>query len=103
MTRLTRKLIFVAVWSVIVTSLPAGEPERQTVKAASIGQPVRVLVWPETIHLNGPRAMRQILVTGRYRDGTERDLTNVCELRADSLDIVKVSAGGLLRPQKTGA
>ncbi len=45
---------------------------------------------------SGPRDMRQILVTGRYSDGSERDLTNACELGADSPNVVKISRGGLL-------
>src|SRR5947209_20616285 len=57
-------------------ALPPGEGE----KAAVIGQPVSLSVRPELIRLSGPRAMQQVLVTGRYGNGAERDLTPFCAL-----------------------
>ena len=43
-------------------------------KAVIIGRPTSLVVQPESIRLSGPRAAQQIIVTGRYRDGSERDL-----------------------------
>jgi hypothetical protein len=101
MKPLTIKLVFVTVWFLAVPVF-AGVPDKQADKAVLIGQPVSLVVQPETIRLAGPRAMRQMLVTGRYNDGSERDLTSFCELQAEAADLVKISRGGLLRAQKSG-
>ena len=102
MKQLTSQLVFVIAWSVTALALAANSPEKQADKAAFVGHPVSLVVQPETIRLAGPRAMRQILVTGRYSDGSERDLTHFCELQVESPDLVTVSRGGLLRPKKAG-
>lgn len=102
MKHLTSTFLLVAASWVMATCLVAAVPEKQAEKAAYIGQPLAVTVWPESIQLAGPRAMRQILVTGRYGDGSERDLTNVCELSIDSSNVVKMTRGGLLRAQSAG-
>ena len=74
MKHLTSKLLFAAGWFLTAASLAAaGAPEKQAENAAYIGQPVCLVVQPETIRLAGARAMRQILVTGRYSDGSERE------------------------------
>src|SRR5262249_4492502 len=80
----------------------AGPHAHEAQKAAFVGKPVSLAVWPATIRLEGPRAMRQILVTGRYGDGSERDLTGLCELHAETPGIVQVNRGALLRPQAAG-
>jgi hypothetical protein len=67
-----------------------------------VGQPAAIVVQPETVHLSGPRAMQQIVVTGRYSDGTERDLTPFSTMSADVADIVTIGRGGFLQPQKDG-
>src|SRR5262249_28224064 len=56
--------------------------------AAIVGQPLSLVVQPQMIRLFSSRAMQQILVTGRYGDGTERDLTALCVLRAEAADVV---------------
>src|SRR5690349_17261166 len=98
MKHLTNELLFAAAMFTTASSLAVAAPEKEREKppvaqgdaAASIGHPVALMVQPEAIRLAGPRAMRQILVTGRYSDGTERDLTNLCEVRAAALDIVNI-------------
>lgn len=107
MKHLTSKLNFAAAsfsltWFVSAASLAVGEPEKQPEKSAYVGHPVSLAVWPDSVRLIGPRAMRQILVTGRYSDGSERDLTSFCELKAETPDIVRVGQGGLIRPQAPG-
>lgn len=92
-----------AAWFLTAASLAAaGAPEKQAEKAACIGQPVSLVVQPETIRLAGPRAMRQVLVTGRYGDGSERDLTTFCEFRVENPGLVKIGRGGFLQPQAAG-
>ena len=60
------------------------------------------MVQPETIRLAGPRAMRQVLVTGRYADGSERDLTSFCDFRVENPALVNLARGGFLQPQAAG-
>src|SRR5262245_49257408 len=69
---------------------------------AVIGDPIALTVQPAAIHLRSARAMQQIIVTGRYGDGSERDLTSYCDLRADAADVVHIHAGGFLQPRKNG-
>jgi hypothetical protein len=70
--------------------------------SAQIGQPVSLVVQPDSIRLTGPRAMQQILVTGRYGDGTERDLTPFAVVSAETLGVVTVRPGGFLQSHKDG-
>ena len=44
-------------------------------RAALVGQPTALVVAPATVDLTGPRDVRQLVVTGKYADGTVRDLT----------------------------
>ena len=96
------KLLLATAWMVTAATLAADSPEKHADKTAYVGHPVSLVVQPETIRLAGPRAMRQMLVTGRYSDGSERDLTSFCEMKLESPDLAKVSRGGLLRAQKAG-
>src|SRR6266404_1799138 len=110
----TSTLLFAAAWLVMAAAVVAGEPEklgapqksgapeRQADKAASVGHPVSLTVRPESIRLAGPRAMRQVLVTGRYRDGNERDLTSLCEYRSENPGLVNIARSGLVTPQAAG-
>ena len=82
---------------------PTNPTTAQADEARLIGQPVSLIVHPEAIRLTGPRATQQVLVTGRYADGSERDLTRVCTFSFDVADIATVSATGYLQPQKTGS
>lgn len=102
MQHLKSRLLYVTAWLVTLLPLAATTAEKPSDKTSYIGSPVSLVVWPETIRLVGPRAMRQILVTGRYSDGTERDLTNSCELRLENAGLAKMNRGGLLQPQAVG-
>jgi len=80
----TSEILFAAALFVTANSLAVGAPEKQPESqaakqadpAAYVGLPVTVVIEPEVIRLTGRRDMRQILVTGRYADGSERDLTS---------------------------
>src|SRR5260370_5056992 len=110
----TSRLLLAAAWLVMAAVVVAGEPvrpaapqkagapEKQADKAATIGQPVSIVIRPESIRLAGPRDMRQILVTGRYPDGTERDLTSFCEFRAENPGVANITRGGFVTPQPAG-
>ncbi|MBI3862130.1 MAG: DUF1553 domain-containing protein [Planctomycetia bacterium] len=98
----TTILLFATAWFATAASLAAGPADKKTDKTAYIGQPVSLVVQPDSIRLAGPRAMRQVLVTGRYSDGIERDLTGSCDFTAEKPDVVKILRGGLLRPTAAG-
>ena len=70
-------------------------------RAAAIGQPVSLAVTPDAVRLSGPRDMCQLLVTGRYADGVERDLTPFCSFVTET-DLISVAAGGFVEPRRNG-
>src|SRR5262245_52053241 len=84
----------------LATPLRAGVPTEPAQRAKLIGQPAAVTVEPATLNLTGPRAMQQIVVTGRYADGSLRDLTPLCDLSADP--VVVLAKGGFVLPAKNG-
>lgn len=109
MKNLGSSVLFGVAWLFVLAPLLAangpgtsGASESQADKQVLIGQPVSLVIHPDTIHLSGPRSMRQVLVTGRYADGSERDLTHCCVLQVENPDVVKLSRGGLLQSQKDG-
>jgi hypothetical protein len=67
-----------------------------------IGQPVSLLVQPAVITLSGPRDTQQLLVTGRYLDGSLRDLTPFCDFAIEGSEAVAIQAGGLVLPRSNG-
>src|SRR5258708_39988861 len=81
-----------------VRAAPPGAEE----KAAVTGRPTSLVVQPKTIRLSGPRSAQQIIVTGRYPDGSERDLTPFCALTAEDPGVVGVAPGGFVQARKAG-
>lgn len=67
----------------------------------AVGQPVGLSAGPAVL-LNGPRSVHQLVVTGRYADGTERDLTPFCSWSAAPSGIVAIDANGFLEPLADG-
>ena len=80
---------------------PAAVPSDAQQRAALIGQPASLLIQPETVTLVGPRAYQQVVVTGRYADGSVRDLTPFCEYSCEAADLAD-AADGYLTPKKDG-
>jgi hypothetical protein len=97
MIHLLNVLVLAAVTAGTVFAKPTEEQN-----AARVGQPISLMVHPSTVHLSGPHAMQQLIVTGRYADGAERDLTPFCSIRAKADDVVTVNAGGFLQPRNNG-
>jgi hypothetical protein len=81
----------------------AALPADPAARAAVLGQPVAVQVQPEAITLTGPRAMQQVVVTGKYADGSVRDLTPFCELSGEPADVAAIDASGMLTPKQNGS
>jgi len=67
-----------------------------------IGSPVALDVEPKTITLAEPRASHQILVTGRYADGSRRDLTCFCDWRAIDANLLAITPRGLVTGRGDG-
>jgi len=96
---------FAAFGLAMLVALPASAapPVDPAARSELIGRPVALTVQPESIALTGPRAMQQIVVTGRYADGTMRDLTPFCDLAMENADIAGLNPGGFLLSQKNGS
>ena len=83
--------------------LVAAPPADPADRAAVIGQPAAVEVFPPAVTLTGPRDARQLVVTGKYPDGSARDLTAVVEARVEPAGVVELKDGLYLRPTANGA
>jgi len=81
-------------------ALRAAVPTKPAERAKLIGQPTALVVEPATLTLSGPRAMQQLVVTGRYADGSLRDLTPLCDISADP--VVVLAKGGFVLAAKNG-
>jgi hypothetical protein len=88
--------------ALFLAASPALAAQPRDDRAALIGQPLALVVQPDAVHLAGPRATQQLIVTGRYADGSERDLTPFCTISAEAADMVSVAAGGFLQPRTNG-
>src|SRR5262249_29950339 len=94
-----------ACWALLLAASPAaqaGLPDDAGRKEAALGEPVALYVRPDAVTLVGPRALQQLVVTGRYADGSVRDLPPLCSLTSEAADVASVSAGGLVMPHKQG-
>src|SRR5262245_54256490 len=87
----------------LVANMPAAAatPASPEAKAAVIGQPTALTMQPESLTLAGPLAVQQLLITGRYADGTLRDLTHCADLTVETAGIVDL-ADGLVLPRQNG-
>src|SRR5436853_1982283 len=81
--------------------LRADPPVDAEARAKIIGQPTEIVAQPTTITLNGPRATTQVVVTGKYADGTVRDLTPLADYSADG-NVAKVESEGFVTPVADG-
>ncbi len=82
--------------------LLASLPVDATSQSAVVGQPVSLQVYPRSILLSGSRATCQILVSGRYADGSLRDLTEFCRWDAGEGSMVEVDETGLVEGRRDG-
>jgi hypothetical protein len=108
MTRLTcreaSRLCLVALGlSFLAAPAQAAVPSDPKSKADLIGTPSALVVQPANVTLNGPRDYQQLVVTGKYPDGSIRDLTPACEYTFDAKGFINVDGSGFVTPTKTGA
>jgi hypothetical protein len=87
-----------------LAALPAAAavPDEPAKRDALIGKPAALVVQPAAVALRGPRAVQQLVVTGKYADGSQRDLTALCEISCDA-NIAAVGEYGFITPKKNGA
>jgi hypothetical protein len=87
----------------VAAAVPAvgAPPTAPEEKAKIIGQPAAVEVQPASITLTGPRSMQQLVVTGRYADGSVRDLTPFVGIQAQDASLLAVQ-DQLVTPLKSG-
>jgi hypothetical protein len=78
-------------------------PTTPDARAKLVGQPTAVMVQPDRITLNGPRATQQLVITGRYSEGNLRDLTHFAEVSVEANDVVRLESDRFLRALKNGS
>ncbi len=86
-------LLSVALIFAAASSVTAAPPSGTEARANQIGQPAALVIQPATIVLNGPRANQQLVVTGKYADGTVRDLTPFATLRIEQTNVASLTDG----------
>src|SRR5437879_5688469 len=87
-------------WAFLLLAVPvsrAAVPADPAERAKVIGQPVALVVQPAVVQLTGQRGLQQVVVTGKYADGSVRDLTAFCEITVEKTDGVEVGSGGFIK------
>src|SRR5262245_26121395 len=87
----------------VATPTLAAPPLDPAERRAVAGDPTAIEIAPATVILAGVHDARQLVVTGKYADGSVRDLTAVAAAKVEPADIVAVQDGLFLRPRKNGA
>jgi hypothetical protein len=81
----------------------AAPPADPAARATVVGQPAALLVQPPTVSLTDPRARQQLVVSGRYGDGSVRDLTPFCEFAIEGPALIQSQGAGFLIPLQNGS
>jgi hypothetical protein len=89
------------VWFVMAGTVPADIPERID-RAKMIGQPTALIVQPASVTLDGPRSTQQLVVTGKYADGSVRDLTPFVTAAAETPNIITFEENLFIKPKQNG-
>src|SRR5262249_29260348 len=92
-------LILAAVAGPAFAMPPVDAGERK----ALAGQPAALEIAPGAIALAGSHDARQVIVTGKYADGSMRDLTALADAKVEPADVAEVQEGVFLRPKKNGS
>jgi len=94
--------------SFILAALPlalrADEPMTTAIRpaAAPTAELRKLIVYPERILLDGPRADQMIGVLGHYADGREWDLRRTAKFATSDPKVAEVDATGMVRPVADG-
>src|SRR4051794_4004310 len=95
---LTVGLMFLGAGAVRAT--PPTDPAE---RAKAVGQPAALTLHPAKISLAGPRDLQQLVISGKYADGSLRDLTPFAQFTTAKNGVVAVSPEGFVLPQANGA
>lgn len=76
-------------------------PTKAEERALQIGKPIALAVQPPQVTLSGPRAVQQMIVSGKYADGTVRDLTPFAGYRIEAPEIAELNES-FLTARKSG-
>ena len=87
---------------VLTVSIQAAPPSAPAEHAKLIGQPASIEAVPAAITLNGAKGMQQVVFTGRYADGSIRDLTPFVTSRIEQPELASVN-DGFVRARRNGA
>jgi hypothetical protein len=93
-------------WAFLLLAVPASRaavPADSAERAKVIGQPVALVVQPAVVQLTGQRGLQQVVVTGKYADGSVRDLTAFCEMTVEKSESVEVGSGGFIKTRPGGS
>jgi hypothetical protein len=94
---MTPRILPILCAMLLTTTAYAAEPPTDGAdREKLIGQPVALEVMPAKIDMKGSRAVTQVVVTGKYADGTVRDLTPVAEYKLENDKIASLDEGGYL-------
>jgi hypothetical protein len=98
---LSRTFLASALIALCPTGLVAGLPSDPNERAKLVGQPTALEVRPAAVTLVSPRGGQQMTVTGKYADGTVRDLTAFAAFMSEAADLLDTT-GGYVRGKKNG-
>ena len=96
---LPRRLL--SAFAVLAAGPALAGPPSAADKAALVGSPTALIVSP-AVTLSGPQDVKQLVVSGKYADGSVRDLTWAVDAAADKADVLTVADGLFLRGAKNG-
>lgn len=89
---LPRLALLVSVCAVVcVPWLSAAPPSSLEERGKIIDRPTSLEVHPALITITGPRSVQQVVVSGRYADGSVRDLTSFVSLKVEQNGIVDLN------------
>jgi hypothetical protein len=91
------------VLAIAAAPLHAAPPVDPADRAAAAGKPASIEVYPTAVTLTGVRDARQLVVTGKYADGSARDLTHLTAARVEPAGVIDLQDGLFLRPVANGS
>ena len=101
MTSISR-IFGVAMVLLASSQVRAGWPVEPEKRAAALGQPDALKIEPGTVDLSGPRARRQVLVSGSYGPQSIRDVTGLVTFSVEPPSLAQVDETGFVVPKANG-
>lgn len=105
MRRVSLEMVIAAVLGVAGLSAPARASTPTTARPAAPQPPLRLQelsVLPPSVVIDRPQATQRLIVTGRFSDGSVRDLTGKVSLSASEQRVFSVAPGAMVVPKNNG-